>query len=917
MSNVIDKKKHIVLALEKEGSKELLESQAGWTGDTDTSEYVLLKSNSSAVSNTLPIPSEPTNDKKSNYINVNIEKIVPDSECKDTELTLADYAFKKPLILHNRESPHIAHVSSLRSEFLEKFQGSCATDAKSNDDFLKSVLAEFQNSNNSIENKNDQDNSAEIYIDTEKDEFENKDNLETSIEQNYMSMTLKKSILDASSTLDHSLLDENIDIDENPYVEMSQGASEVSLLSPNSTISTEQQPYEMIYFSNNKMEPVYMELNQLSNKLLDSSINSNKPNSNMPDILLLSGNNKAKSTKSDSSDADDEASKNLDSLDTPIRPRFSLSDTFRPASYYLNASLVQEFQDSSDSELVSPPPIPKSPLPLDDLDNFDFSFSEQDRRSKYTNRNSDQYFNSNNKLLKGGKKQSMHPRNILKDDSSSLCSINSDITTHQSKSDFEIKMLKDDMIYKRRPFSEQLCSDLETIDAERLDQCLTRLEESTLDEINYHDYENLFVISQIKCAEDSNQITNNTLTLENKDNENLRRVNTVFSEIDNLIVCSGSQEMSQLSHSAPYYYSDLSINVPYSRSSGLTLNNQRDSTNNNKKDITRIINPIRCNRNMQTSQSRSIDDTFKLAVEARSVSADFLNLADKSGHIDKKNLYESDTLKRLKAMDSISSLQSNPETINIYPSINDKLPSNAPISDNVRRAHSLEGLLESVLSEAIDTPNSDSSRTITTPAVVERNDNNNNSNTENIGTEGSYLWEEDSVWRERLRSASQRHTRSLDDLDCIEPKKIQKKQPRAITRDVTYVNDIIYNMPLQQQKELEKNVANKIDTRIKENSFILDREKLRQWDLLSSAPSDAQTNSQNTVQVSASNNTVVGSVEGNSQQSETTENQEPGIKNIYVYTFLYHCRTETRVINNENCLAQPNFGSALLYIFLI
>lgn len=816
------------------------------------------------MSSTLPITSEPSVNKCINNDDYNVDSKPYDNECKESITSSStDYAFKKPLKLYNRESPHIAHVSSLRSEFLEKFQEQSTNEIKSNNNFVEGILVEYQG------------DAANECNDTNDSKKENDKNYDRNVEQNYMTMTLKKNLLENTSLmLDNSTLSENNDGEENPYVVMSQGISEISLLSPNCNVSPEQQPYEMIYFSNDKMEPVYMELNQLTNDSLEQSTNTLKVE-NMPDILMLS-NSKTKSIKSDSSDADDEASKNLDSLDTPLHPRFSLSDTFRPASYYLNANLTHEFQDSSDSELVSPPPIPKSPLPLDDLDNLDFSFSEQDKRSKYSNRNSDQYFNSNNKLLKVNQKQNL--RNMLKDDNASLCSIHSDITSQQTNFDLDYST------YKRRPFSAQLWSDMETIDADKLDRCLIRLEESTLDELNidYHDYENLFIISQSKSNDSTDKLSNDNVIEENKNNDNKVQVHAVFEEINNVRITSDPQ---QLNHSAPYYYSDLSVNIPYDQTSSLTLNNQRDSTSKNKKDITRIVNPIRCNRNTQLSQSRTIDDTFKLAVEARSVSADFLNLTDKPGHIDKKNLYESDTLKRLKAMDSVSSLQSNPETINIYPSAKEKLSTvTTNLTDNVRRAHSLEGLLESVLSEAIDSSNFESSTTTTTTATTAIEQNNDNQNRDNLVTEGSYLWEEDSVWRERLRSASERHTRSLDDLDCIEQKKIQKKQPRAITRDVTYVNDIIYNMPLQQQKELEKNVANKIDTRMKENSFILDREKLRQWDLMSSAPSDAQSNSQSGVQVTASNNTVAGSVEGNSQQSETTENQEPGINYILYIT---------------------------------
>jgi hypothetical protein len=124
--------------------------------------------------------------------------------------------------------------------------------------------------------------------------------------------------------------------------------------------------------------------------------------------------------KSDSSDADDEASKDLDSLDTPSNPRFSLSDNFRPASYYLGASqTVPEFQDSSDSELVSPPPIPTSPPPLEDLDNTDESIS-----TNQCNRNSGQYFTSrhlkgNGQLTLESKKQNLS-LSILKDQDSSF-----------------------------------------------------------------------------------------------------------------------------------------------------------------------------------------------------------------------------------------------------------------------------------------------------------------------------------------------------------------------------------------------------------------------------------------------------------------------------------------------------------------
>ncbi|PSN50058.1 hypothetical protein C0J52_04228, partial [Blattella germanica] len=186
--------------------------------------------------------------------------------------------------------------------------------------------------------------------------------------------------------------------------------------------------YEFLYKASTQYEPVYMEVSPLmeamkandkldtsaaqgdgekkenseSSTLQESSEKSKSgeedgvdtlpptpPRTSLPDILNSSSTSTQQQQKNlsksdrDSSDADDEASKDLDSLDAPRHPRFSLSDTFRPASYYLGASTMSdralmvlggvpgtvEHHDSSDSDLVSPPPIPTSPPPLDDFDN--------------------------------------------------------------------------------------------------------------------------------------------------------------------------------------------------------------------------------------------------------------------------------------------------------------------------------------------------------------------------------------------------------------------------------------------------------------------------------------------------------------------------------------------------------------------
>lgn len=598
------------------------------------------------------------------------------------------------------------------------------------DDNTSTVLNQFKKTPTTTEIK-----SSGAYIKTILTECE-----KLTTEENYVTMTPKKSILAPKLT-------EQNEQDENPYMEMSQ----------NLDVTNEQQPYEVVCFSKGKItEPVYMEVNHKAKY----AFKNNKIE--LPDILRSQQDKLNADNKSDSSDADDEASKDMDSLDTPNNPRFSLSDSFRPASYYLGASqTAQETQDSSDSELVSPPSIPTSPPPINDLDDSitsNYSLNQQTKQETATK-----------KLMKGN-------------------------------------------------------SDDEKIGA-------------------YHEYENVRVSASPKHARDSSGGGASVVSYEDFVTRDMRNSSIDMVGLLQNSACSTptvmqptQQDVSLIplyfqqqnsdggnfsfsTQPAPYYYSDLSMNSSNTDTTAtmLMLNNQREAMNGNKRDITHIVNPIKCNN--------TIDNNFKLAAEARSVSVDFLNLADKSGQIDKKNIYESDTLKRLKAMDSVSSLQSNPETRNLYPITKNEKFNGASeclfTETKVRRSHSLEGLLENVLSETVET--------------------NDIQNVDSEVTEGSYLWEEDSVWRERLRTASQRHTKSMDDLDCAcELKKLQKKQTRGISRLVTYVNDNLFNMSLTDQKEVEKDKNVNNSKSVNESSFIIDREKLRQWDLLSSAPSDAQ-----------------------------------------------------------------------------
>ncbi|XP_063375498.1 uncharacterized protein LOC134663083 isoform X3 [Cydia amplana] len=208
--------------------------------------------------------------------------------------------------------------------------------------------------------------------------------IQTIGEEHYLPMSPRK-----VSTVEpaHKVIIQNLSVfdqtmpqcyEDNPYVEMNLGNDDDDL-----------QTYEVVCVNNGRVEPVYMELtNVLANETSSSDTKTDAVTvrrasldtaSNFADTKdhtlkrvskadkVLKESSKTGDKQSYCSDADDEASKEI-SLDSPFS-RFSISDTFRPASYYLSSSSsnVLDFQDSSDSEIFLPPPVPTSSPPCDEL----------------------------------------------------------------------------------------------------------------------------------------------------------------------------------------------------------------------------------------------------------------------------------------------------------------------------------------------------------------------------------------------------------------------------------------------------------------------------------------------------------------------------------------------------------------------
>ncbi|XP_071558758.1 uncharacterized protein [Temnothorax nylanderi] len=312
-------------------------------------------------------------------------------------------------------------------------------------------------------------------------------------EDHYLPMSPRKAILDPNSDdrpnpkIMESLF-ASLQHEESSYVEMAQNGMNRSLLAPNegggkhdsgdySTLDASH--YELVCVSDNKIEPVYMEVNQLSEKededgskassMKKSNVGENSPHSrgDLPDILTA--------LKSDSSDADDESSKDLDSIDAPRHPRFSLSDTFRPASYYLGASrnMIAELHDSSDSELVSPPPIPTSPPPLDDLDSLDMQESLEIKKvspqvamtkDNAMNRDSPKSWNK-----PAGQVETHRPPSRFSDATISSTFRDSRISLESASGSDSIELRNPEeearhRQLKRRPVSDDVCEVLDSLD---------------------------------------------------------------------------------------------------------------------------------------------------------------------------------------------------------------------------------------------------------------------------------------------------------------------------------------------------------------------------------------------------------------------------------------------------------------------
>ncbi|KAH8295428.1 hypothetical protein KR018_011027, partial [Drosophila ironensis] len=788
-------------------------------------------------------------------------------------------------------------------------------------------------------------------------------------EGHYLPMTPKKMELGQPGFLSlvatHEIYAEE---EENHYVEMTKGVQEEDGKSNYEIMCLASSSAASSFKLSAKSEPVYMELAGVkaavpaAEEAHCSSGRSTlkkgkKPGSDtlkkktkkrqgkdMPDILKPA--KSALALASDSSDADDESSRQqLEAKKLRSRSRFSLSDTFRPASYYLGASTpLNNYAESSDSEILPPPPIPDSPPPMEELKTEEIFSSEhydtvkrRDSQSK-VNLSYEQLpkmHASNTSLnlpkavpsptLKSSRlslpdhftkmrltpqrlqvaatpPQQHHARTLsdsnyscqLTDNSSRTssdldlyrrrgqqqrCTSNNSLPLSSESESVEFRQRSDselDRQRSRRPLSQESISEIEslseqfeeTLSSHELDTYLSHLHLPTgqatptshlLNDVNAAAGADILTNlikppKTFRNAEDEEQhFYGNIHFLSSTDSiqqlgggvDHLHLGGSAVGGAPAALVALHSRTNSNIStQSAPYYYSELPA-------APLQLNNQRD-IHAHGLNIAHIHNPI---------------DRHQFDVDA---------LVDKDQAIDSKNLYcmkgnnEKLSNKNLKLNNTQLVDAVEPPESGGSGALN---PSHSYLTTtkNTNLARKATGGSEGTPNEGAGEDSEAGGDGVGVQNEFEAGkspSSNLSSNLSVLG--GELLWEEDALWRESLRRVSQRHARSLDDLDRIATGPVPlsvsipvtstgpvASTPKSkLSREVTYVNDSLkprqHPQPLnehdvyvqlldnsslgqdQSDSDVYEVLREETASNLSHKSTELDRETIRQWDAMSS-----------------------------------------------------------------------------------
>lgn len=578
-----------------------------------------------------------------------------------------------------------------------------------------------------------------------------------------------------------TLLSEDV---ENSYVEMTVGEDRAVAHSKNFSAAgddaenksdADKSHYEFLYkASSSPNEPLYMEVTTKEKPKMET-IQENSATSGTPMLPDILNSSNTLRIMTDSSDADDEASKELDPLEVPQHPRFSLSDTFRPASYYLSGGMSDhnllglsfDQPDSSDSDLVSPPSIPTSPPPLDD-----FSVPSLDMSLP---------------LAQSSASQLPPPSpNARRSDYEDSCSsvIENAIPSESESYDSKISTLS------LKKYGLERCSfDLDSsVDSYVEPDGAARYPHFSQSNSSFPDNGPVVEIVPDEIPEHGDEDESTTVA-------SVATSSTLNAPgmLDNHL-------------GAPYYYADLLKASEEDRvmerknelclSKNILPNNQRENNFEflnayKRNDIGKKVNHIAeedrgvrpmVDKNAITSVPKYIEDKNIYSSDV------FRNKFDKNG--DFRCVTPNETLN---------------DAVNLYAQFSRSCHGiDGAETPNSRRTRSLEGLLDKTRSIVAQRAAQVAGKMNNDCRVMEEEPTMPNGEQTMVGD----MWEEDSLWRETLRKTSLRHARSLDDLDkedraaakcgrqsadILSPREPKKAAVafKKITRDVTYVNDCV------------------------------------------------------------------------------------------------------------------------------
>lgn len=661
--------------------------------------------------------------------------------------------------------------------------------------------------------------------------------LSEDVENSYVEMTVGKDNTKAMYQDTQSNTNDNADLVVNADKATSAISTEIF------EESSDRAHYEFLYKASSCGEPLYMEVFSKEKLKMEGNKKefNNDNHSMLPDILNSSNTTITVGVTSrqlnDNSDADDEASKELDPLDLPQHPRFSLSDTFRPASYYLggggNLGFSFEQPDSSDSDLVSPPPIPTNPIVLEGDFNASLDLLPAMTTGKDAgwSENADLYRNADENISLSENDSSLNSKSSifsLKELSSSLsmtCKDTSDIESGESYSN------RNGSFSMRPPF--ELENNYEKHDIRFSDDNQNPLCDATRD------------YSHIKQRSGSESVIPEVAT----------STNNIVGVISNFDVHLG----------APYYYSDIlkmnendkliddidlplsvttcgngttigainnsnisaastvtTINTINNAMTSATLNNKREHNLENATSICKRNNVgKKVNRICNEKQGDKINSIKMVDIKNNPYTFQI----DYKNPVDDKNIYNSDVFQnklrkvgyRSRTPDETLNQATNFYThcSNMRSEADGDVDNRFIVTDSCqsnRRSRSFERLLD--IPKCTSDNDDEKCETVS---------HNFNSISKAFCTAvDNDLWEKDSAWRESLRKTSLRHARSLDDLDKDDKQATMKSGRQSadilstegttrsssaslkkITRDVTYVNDCV-SLQIRKAKQNPK-----------------------------------------------------------------------------------------------------------------